>query len=96
MNLNRAWVAITIVTIIVLDILYNMNLSYVSSALPVFIFTLYTLNKEGNTKQTTKEGENKDKDDENTEDKKNEKGKKSCNYCMKAIRNCICAFGNWE
>ena len=95
MNLNRAWVMITMVTIVALDILYNMQLSYVSSALPVFIFTLYTLNKEGRKQNDEKKDETKDKNDETDSDEKKKKCK-SCTFCMKSIKKCICAFGNWE
>ena len=95
MNLNRAWVMITMVTIVALDILYNMQLSYVSSALPVFIFTLYTLNKEGRKQNDEKKDETKDKNEETDSDEKKKKCK-SCTFCMKSIKKCICAFGNWE
>ena len=76
MNLNKLWVIATIVLIIALDILYNMGLSYVSSALPVFLFQLYTLNKEG-----------KIKEDENEEERK----KRTCKECTKSVKSCFCA-----
>ena len=56
MNLNRGLVVLTVLSIIMIDIMSNLNISPISSALPVFLFQLYSLSKEGKTKEEKKEG----------------------------------------
>ena len=56
MNLNRGLVVLTVLSIIMIDVLCKFNISPISSALPVFLFQLYSLSKEGKEKKEEKEG----------------------------------------
>ena len=51
MNLNIGLVILTVLSIIMIDIMCMLNISPISSALPVFLFQLYSLNKEGRVKK---------------------------------------------
>ena len=67
--------------IIATDIMHTMGRSYVSSAVPAYVISLYLYIRS-------------EKKNENDEGETNER--KHCSKCMKWIRKCICACGNWE
>ena len=73
--------AVAIMTVTATDMIHTMGKSYVSSAVPAFIFSLYLW------MQDNKEEQNRNDEEE---------GKVRCSKCMKMIKRCICACGNWE